>query len=205
MQNETKSLHVAEIQKHRRYCHKTINMIHGNYFIVILQSLFCIAHTHIFILFAMISCTKDTMLHDRLLLFWFGRACALCGVCIQCKAFHVSIFSAFCISNFANRRQCMYTFSMAQCAAYYFDWTEKMLLLLLFHRDAVMWFCNGAFAPIKWRSLSYLLDVERAQYIHKVNTLHRVYEAEVWHPLRIIFVETVCIYLEICTHSHVYG
>lgn len=120
-------------------------------------SLFYASHTqiniYILILFAMISCTKDTMLHDRLLLFWFGRACAVCSVSIQCKTFHVSIFSAFFIWNFANRRQCMYTFSMAQCAAYYFDWTEKMLLLL-FHRDAVMWFCNGAFAPIKWRSLS---------------------------------------------------
>lgn len=132
-------------------------------------------------------------------------------MCIQCKSFHVSNFSAFRIfakhSNqrvlyigFLWQRVCLYIILIVpsdRCWWWCWCWCCCRFLLLLFPSRCFMWFCNGALRANKMAySLIWLMWSAHVYPIHGWNDGLASY-------MNYSCGNGVCIYLDI--HMWIYG
>lgn len=115
----------------------------------------------VFLGFAMISCTvEDTMLHDWLWLFWFGRVCA-CAYNANRFMFQILVHfefsqsirtNVYCIYIFYGN-VCLYIILIVPSDRCLDDDAVAVFCCFFFHRDASCGFAMARFAPIKWRTL----------------------------------------------------
>lgn len=162
----------------------------------------------VFLGFAMISCTvEDTMLHDWLLLFWFGRVCA-CAYNANRFMFQILVHfefsqsirtSVYCIYIFYGN-VCLYIILIVpsdRCWWWCWCWCCCRFLLLLFPSRCFMWFCNGALRANKMAySLIWLMWSAHVYPIHGWNDGLASY-------MNYSCGNGVCIYLDI--HMWIYG